>query len=430
MNHAPIPDEQADANKHSGPAWQGLVLGASRAFLLRAALVAVNLVYIPLLAALLGAARYGTYAEGLAGCLVFLTVSFAGANWRLSVEVARDPPDSDHLIGRFLAVRYVTAIGASVACFVWGWIWLGDVSSRWLVSILAVVVLVRSLASLFNAVLVGCGKNDVSIGVEFVGRLTEIVLAAGGIALFGWGAEWVALALLLSWTMQLTYLWVKAPAYRHPPRILDAVASVLRLSWSYAWLGTMVALMNQSALLLLPENARGDHVLGWVGLAQSVVSAGNSLVVSILGSLSRPMARSSLDGTSFLLKVFSAGMALAAIAGLSSYVFIALAGPSVVMAFMGSDFLGIVDLAGPISCLVAALMALTIGTNVIGFLQVPTHAALAVTAGIALIVALRVLAGDGISVAGFLYLVACGAGVSVFMLAVLLFQSRTSRAPA
>lgn len=385
----------------------------------RAALVLVNALYIPLIAALLGAIQYGLYAAALASAMVFLSLSLAGSNWRLAVDIAHAPDDSKHLAGRFFAVRLVTAIPAAICLIVWGWLTGGDDTPHLLVPVLAVMIILRSLAAIFAAVLIGRGHSDIAMNSELAGRIGEVILATAGIYLLALGPVWVACAVAVNWGAQLLFLGCRARPIRFPERLTPSLSQVLATSWPYAVLGTLLTFMSQAPLVLAPETLSPVHALGWIGLAVSVLTAGLSLVGSFMASLAQPIARSARHGSAFVIYVYLSGMALSILAGILAYTTIDMFGRRPIEAVLGHDYLGFIELAAPVGCLVASLLGLNIAANILGYYEKVALASLSVAVGAIITPLILQIIGGPASATKILYAVSAGATISVLLLGLL-----------
>ena len=294
---------------------------------------------------------------------------------------------------------------------------------------LALMVLVRSLASIYGAELIGTGRADVVIGAELGGKLAEIALALVGVILFDLGPIWVAFALVMNWAGQLFFLRRRSIKARFVGNLQSAILSVIRQSWPYATLGVAVTYNMQAALLIAPIHLQPVGALGSIGLAVSVIAAGNGLIASVLSGMTQSIAQSARDGTSFTLRVFSSGMILALFAGVMAYVILHFAGRQLIVPVLGEEYRGMADLALPIGCLVAALSALTVVSSIHGYYENVAIASVCCAGGI---IATNILAwwsrADD-SAAAVLYSAAGGAAIAVLFLAILFLAARRGTAP-
>jgi len=321
---------------------------------MRAALIGINVVYIVTLARLLGAQEYGRLAVALGVAIVFLTISFAGANWRLAVEIGRNLNAVGSIAGRYVKVRLLTVGIAVLACLGWAGFMVQPPDQALLLALFAVTLVPRSLATLYGAVQIGTGRSDRAISCELVGRIAEIAIIItilnGNIA----GILAVPLVQFFTWSMQAMWLRAKGPALSFELGFGQAVKSVLPGALPYAALGAGMAWLQQSALIAAPDLTEPDAFLGASAIAVAAMAAGlallNSLSAPYLPVLARSEDAQNSHGTRFAI----GACALAAAGGLICFSFLSEAGRPILSALVGEGFAGLANNASAFALMIGA----------------------------------------------------------------------------
>ena len=351
------------------PPWRGVVRRAGRALGLRAALVLLNLAYIPALARALGAERYGTLAAAIGVAAIFLTAALAGTNWRLTVEVGRAPHDAARALGRHIWVRVGGGVLAALGCAVWA-LAVEEGRAAALLLAFAAVLPLRGLAMLYAAALYGQGAAPRVIGAELVARAAEAALVLALIAGAGAGPLAVPLVQALAWAAQAVWLRRAAGPARMPPdprAALRAAGAVLRAGAPYMVLGASATFLHQSAVITAPEALSPPGARGWIAVAVNLLSVALALLHSLLLSGAPVLAASARDVTPAGPRLAVAGVLAACAAGVTAEAGLRLAGPLVVTPVLGADFAGVAGLSGPVALMVAAFLALGVLNAVAGY---------------------------------------------------------------
>lgn len=333
----------------------------------RVALVALNAGYIVILAGLLGAEGYGLLSIAIATTIVFLTLSFAGTNSRLAVEIGRSAAEDSDIAGAFLVVRYVTAATALCACVAWGLLYHGGETAGWLIALLALAVLPRSVAALYSAILLGRGQAHLSMRCELTARSVEIALVLLGVLLFGLGLFWVVLVNIASWSMQWLWLKRRIGPVSLPNLSRKMVSSVLLKGAPYGVLGAELAWLTQSAMVNAPPDLTPAEALGWIALAVNGLTVVLALLQSVLAPMSPQLARSARDGTSLGSRTLAAGLCAALAVGLFVDASIRLLPPALLVELLGQDYLGLLSIHAHVAWMVAAIFSMMLAASLIGY---------------------------------------------------------------
>lgn len=363
---------------------------ASKTIAARIALVTLNVAYILVLADLLGAQDYGIVAIAIATSLVFLNLSFAGANWSLSVEVARSPEDQTRLLGEYLVTRFLTVGLACVLCAAWGLSISGGGATGTLISIFALAIVPRSLAMLHIAVLLGRGDADKAIINELGARFFEIVLVLAGLVVMNFGLNWIPMAHLIAWGALCAALRRKMPQPAWPQGLGATIRSVLWRGAPYGALSAAVVWLSQSAVFNASAKMVPSQAVGWIALSVSLVTVVLALLQSIIAPMAPRLAGSARGGTKFGSQVLAIGLCATLALGLICDLMIEHVAPLVIAPLIGEDYLGIAMLHAPIAWMVAALFAMTLSSSLVGYYKRTWFAA--ALAGLGVLATLAVLA--------------------------------------
>lgn len=399
------------------------LFAAGRALGLRAATILINLAYVPIVAALLGAGDYGLISSAIGKVLIFLVLSYAGANWRLAVEIGRAPHDEARLVGQYLAARWVTAPAAALCCVLAYALLQPDARILPLIAILSLAIVPRSIASLRFAVYYGRGDARRALGFELVARAAEVTLVLAGIALFGLGVGWIALASLLTWSAVALWLHRQGDTSGERSPLWPSALAVVRAGLPYAALGGAAMAATQLAIVAAPLEIEPRAALGWLALAVNGAVIATALAQSMIATMTPRIAQSAEQGSALERRVFANGTGAALVAALAVACALRWLGEPVLVPLLGESYAGMVGLAGPIGILVGALLSLSIAITMIGFHRHLWSSA-AIVGGATLVVLVALDGVPGASAGRILASASAAALIAAFAISVLFARDR------
>lgn len=167
----------------------------------RAVTSLARLVYVALLAKILGAELYGLLAYSMSWYLIFIPISIFGIDTLLMRGVGRDRNRAPLLIGQTLVLRGITSLLVGCLCLLVG-LWAEpDPSARTLLFVFSVALIGRSLSLWSNTVFIAHESSGYVLGQEVVFRVLEVLVGVS--ALFaGFGVIEIAFIHAASWLAQ------------------------------------------------------------------------------------------------------------------------------------------------------------------------------------------------------------------------------------
>lgn len=167
----------------------------------RAVTSLARLVYVALLAKILGAELYGLLAYAMSWYLVFIPISIFGIDTLLIRGVGRDRNRAPLLIGQTLVLRSITSFLVGCLCVLLG-LWAEPESSaHTLLFVFSVALIGRSLSLWSNTVFIAHESSGYVLGQEVVFRLLEVVVGVFAL-LAGFGVIAIAIIHAVSWVIQ------------------------------------------------------------------------------------------------------------------------------------------------------------------------------------------------------------------------------------
>ncbi|NNL54777.1 MAG: oligosaccharide flippase family protein [Woeseia sp.] len=235
----------------------------------RAATSLARLVYVALLAKILGAELYGLLAYAMSWYLIFIPVSVFGIDTLLIRGVGRDRNRAPLLIGQTLVLRSITSLVVGVLCLLIG-LWAEpEPSSRTLLFVFSVALVGRSLALWSNAVFIAHESSGFVLGQEVVFRLLEVLVGISAL-LAGFGVIEIALIHAASWLLQGTagqilirrHLLSVSPHWEAP-----ALFGLLKDGLPFVLSAFLIAWLMQGPIVLYAQVLGVGAELGQLALA-------------------------------------------------------------------------------------------------------------------------------------------------------------------
>lgn len=277
-----------------------------------------RVVFVVILARLLGPEDYGLFNYGLSWYLLFLPLSTLGIDAVLVREIGRKPGSFQRLVNASYALRGIASAVAAAACFLGGLLVEMQADTRLLLLIFSIALIGRGLGQWATAVLQGVEASRFVLLLEAVFRVLEVAV---GIAflLNGFGLLTLAIVHAVAW-LAYGVFGVALVRSRFMPglraawhsdsmlRLVTAGVPLLIGAFALGW-------MRQGSLVLF-KHFDGDMVsLGQVALAVQVfVIAGavfGQLGAAAIPVLSRSSDRGDGNVAIFVDSVIRAGWVLA-----------------------------------------------------------------------------------------------------------------------
>jgi O-antigen/teichoic acid export membrane protein len=259
----------------------------------------VSLLYVMLVARVLGLEGFGQLATVMAYVAVFATLSDGGLTTLVVRDVAREPSLARCYLVRSLLLRLGTA-GFAYAGLVGTAAVAGYPPARfpdfWIGGL---VLIPAGIAGSFQAILTAHERmGRVSVMTNLVGVITLVsawpVLRAGG------GVRGLLAALVLATALQsvLGAAWVlRARLAAEPGRARESVWRFFQRAWPYAGFGILSTVYVRAATVLL-SLLQGPEPTGVYVAAFRLVEAFTLMPLALMGALFPLMAVQALSGVS------------------------------------------------------------------------------------------------------------------------------------
>lgn len=320
--------------------------------------IATRMVYIVLVARLLGPELYALLAYSQAWYLAFMPLALLGLGPAIVHAIARDPGEAADIAGRSLAIRLTMTGIAMFACVVLAWIIAPDPRAPLLITALAAALAGRAVVAWAQHLYAAYEVNHHALRQEVAARVLELALAAGVLLAGG--------SLLLLVATQGLVWWLQAA------RSLYVVRRELvlpRLDWQWARWKPLLALalplfVTTAAVdwrvngpLILFRNLNDDAVLfGQFALAMQALFIANTIPQSLSTAAQPVLTRSAVRGDAKDLLYASVVQRLAFVLGAAAGLAGLALGPWLFGALLGPGFVAAGELAGlTLWCLIPLL---------------------------------------------------------------------------
>ena len=320
--------------------------------------IATRLVYIVLVARLLGPELYALLAYSQAWYLAFMPLALLGLGPALVFAIARSPEQAANIAASSLAIRLTMTGLAMVASVALAWVIAPDARAPLLITALSVALLGRALTAWAQHLYAAYAVNHHALRQELVARLLELALAAS--VLLGGGS------LLLLVLTQGGVWWLQAARSLY---IVRRELVPLRLNWQWADWRPLLALalplfITTAAVdwringpLILFRNLNDDAVLfGQFALAMQALFIANAIPLSLSTAALPVLTRSAQRGDGKDLLFASVIQRLAFVAGAAAGLLGLALGPWLFGTLLGPAFIPAGQLAGlTLWCLIPLL---------------------------------------------------------------------------
>jgi O-antigen/teichoic acid export membrane protein len=160
--------------------------------------IAARMVYIILVARLLGPELYGLLAFSQSWYLAFLPIAIFGLGDIVLRTIAMHPGQAEAIAAKALSIHVIMATAASITCAVLAWVVLPDSDAPLLISVLALALIGRTLSAWADNLFVAFDTGDKILRHEVFFRVTELI-AAIVILLSGGGLLLLAAFHAITW---------------------------------------------------------------------------------------------------------------------------------------------------------------------------------------------------------------------------------------
>ena len=163
--------------------------------------IALRLVYVLVLARVLGAAEYGLYVYALSWYMLFMPFSNLGQDLVLSRAIGGRSPQAAQLIAATLSLRIYTTLLLFAAVAALGWLTNPGDEGRLLVVLISVAMLPRALVMWCQTVFIASERSVYILRQDLIYRPLEVLVGVGALLL---GADVLMLAAVhtVSWAGQ------------------------------------------------------------------------------------------------------------------------------------------------------------------------------------------------------------------------------------
>lgn len=286
----------------------------------------VRAIYILLIARLLGPEFYGLFVSAQAWYIAFLPLSIFGMQGIISLELARNKTHPHQLAGSSLSLRFLTALSASLLCFLSGWFLNEATDTRNLILLFSIALLGRSLAMWNSDIFIAYERSQTNLLLEIIFRPMEAIMGSGWLLLANGGIIEVALIHALSWWLQaLAGFWLVKKSFvptlkpiwnsKFMIRILTMALPLLISGFAINW-------FLQGPVVLLKYTSLHGQTIGHLALAFQIFSLACAVPFSLgtaaLPVLSRASHRNDGKDILFAETMTKGILLLAAPAGIAS----------------------------------------------------------------------------------------------------------------
>ena len=139
--------------------------------------MATRMVYIILVARLLGPELYGLLAFSQSWYLAFLPIGIFGLGDIVLRTIAMHPSQAGDIAAKSLSIHLVMATAASIICAVLAWIILPDSDAPLLISVLALALIGRTLSAWADNLFVAFDTGNNILRHEVFFRFAELIAA-------------------------------------------------------------------------------------------------------------------------------------------------------------------------------------------------------------------------------------------------------------
>ena len=262
------------AGDHGRPGMRSLLSNSAYLTVTRFGTLVVRVIYVLVIARVLGPELYGLLAYGQSWYMAFFPIALLGLGAIISREIGRDPSNTPIFLATTITLRMVAALLAAIVSASLGWHLEPDATLRQLLLIFSLALAGRAMAIWAEHVFVAHERSGYVLIQEAIFRPSEVLI---GIGLLFWGSGVVALAVLhaIVWWLQafLSFAVVRA-------RLVSvalswdsaAVRRVLRATWPIAIAALMAGWLMQGPLVLYRHQPGvTEAALGQLALALQMV---------------------------------------------------------------------------------------------------------------------------------------------------------------
>ncbi|MEQ1803543.1 MAG: lipopolysaccharide biosynthesis protein [Gammaproteobacteria bacterium] len=320
--------------------------------------IATRMVYIVLVARLLGPELYALLAYSQAWYLAFMPLALLGLGPAIVHAIARDPDHAADVAGRALAIRLTMTGIAVLACVVLAWSIAPDPRAPLLITTLAAALAGRAVVAFAQHLYAAYEVNHHALRQEVAARVLELGLAAGVLLAGG--------SLLLLVATQGVVWWLQAARSLY---VVRHELVVPRLDWQWSRWKPLLALalplfVTAAAVdwrvngpLILFRNLNDDAVLfGQFALAMQALFIANTIPQSLSTAAQPVLTRSAVRGDAKDLLYASVIQRLAFVVGAAAGLLGLALGPWLFGAVLGPGFVAAGELAGlTLWCLIPLL---------------------------------------------------------------------------
>lgn len=288
--------------------------------------IAARLIYVFLVARLLGPDLYAVLAYSQAWHMAFLPIALFGLGSAMVWSIAPDHERAAEVAANGLAIRLLTTAIAAVACLMLSRVIAPDPRAPALIAVLTIALVARAFAAWAQHLFVAFEKTQYTLRQQALFRVVDLVVATV-VLLNGGGLLLLVSAQAVVWCLQASrgiylvrrdivrFRFAFRPDQWRP--LLAIAFPFLLIAWSVDW--------RMTGTLVLFRNLTNDGILfGQFALAMQAFFIASALPAS-LGAAAQPILRRSAqreDGKDLLYAravqrvgiVGGAGLALAGMA--------------------------------------------------------------------------------------------------------------------
>ncbi len=303
--------------------------------------ILARLLYLVLLARMLGASGYGLLAYAFSWYVLFMPITSLGHGVILAREIASSPDKTVDIASATLSQRLVVSIGIAMVCLTLGWLLNAGREGQLLVVVCSLAIVPRALSLWSRSLFTAFERTGAVLAIDTIFRGLEVVI---GISLVVAGGDLVLLAVLhvILWSLQalvsMVVLFLRYTRFYIRFRLvreyrLYRQGSALSLMYSANdWL-------TVGPVVIFREISDDTQALGLLAICCQALGYINLLPNAILVS-AQPALRRSIVGNGAGLSRFTRAFSLAVlIQGALLAILLGSAGEELVFLLIGEGYL-------------------------------------------------------------------------------------------
>ncbi len=306
--------------------------------------ILARLLYLVLLARMLGASGYGLLAYAFSWYVLFMPITSLGHGVILAREIASSPDKTVDIASATLSQRLVVSIGIAMVCLTLGWLLNAGREGQLLVVVCSLAIVPRALSLWSRSLFTAFERTGAVLAIDTIFLGLEVVI---GISLVVAGGDLVLLAVLhvILWSLQalvsMVVLFLRYTRFYIRFRLvreyrLYRQGSALSLMYSANdWL-------TVGPVVIFREISDDTQALGLLAICCQALGYINLLPNAILVS-AQPALRRSIVGNGAGLSRFTRAFSLAVlIQGALLAILLGSAGEELVFLLIGEGYLPII----------------------------------------------------------------------------------------